>query len=121
MSIETVGVLPDFRAGRRFVDGRVGRVLELLQQHVLCPDRTGDFLGLGDCAAHALGAFGQHSSRRTRSAVAAFEAHGFRHRQRQRMPRAAATKASAMPVLPEVGFSTSSLPARAGRASRRRR
>jgi hypothetical protein len=31
----TAGVFPDLGAGGGFVDGRVGRVLELLQQHVL--------------------------------------------------------------------------------------
>src|SRR5271170_8417486 len=48
-----VRVVPDFRPRRRFVDGGIRRIAELLQQHVTAGLRRLDFLGLRDRAAHA--------------------------------------------------------------------
>ncbi len=54
-----VGVVPDLGSGGALVDRRVGRVLELLQQHVAIRVRLGDLLGPGDGTSHAFGALGQ--------------------------------------------------------------
>ena len=74
-----VRVAPDFRAGGRLVDGRVGRIGEL-QWHEAARNGGGQFLRFFDRAFHAFGAFGQHEV----CAIAAdqflaFDAHGFRH------------------------------------------
>ena len=45
-----VGVIPDFRAGGLFVDGRIGRVFELLRQEVVFRIGGGDFFGAPDGA-----------------------------------------------------------------------
>ncbi|MNV70358.1 hypothetical protein D3C71_1633180 [compost metagenome] len=66
------------------MDRRVSRVAELLQDDVavrICGD---DFFRLGDRALHAFCAFGQHQVGAQRfKQLAAFDAHGFRHGQRQ--------------------------------------
>ncbi len=53
-----VGVAPDLLRGGFAVNGRVGRVFELLG-HEIPLIGLGQFLGLGDCAGHAVGARGQ--------------------------------------------------------------
>ncbi len=64
------------------MDGRIGRVLELLQEHVLGV-AGGDLLGLGDGALHALGAFGQNESGAVgQQQLAPLDAHGLGHGQR---------------------------------------
>ena len=55
----SVRVRPDLRTGRRLVDGGVGRVDELAGDKGL-GQFFRQFLGLGDGALHALGAFGEN-------------------------------------------------------------
>ena len=74
-----VGVGPDLLGRGPLVDGRIGRVLELLG-HEEVAVALGDLGGLGDGPAHAVGAGGQHQL----GAVApqqhpALLAHGLRH------------------------------------------
>ena len=85
--------------------------LNCCRQDVALGVGGGDLLGLGDGALHALGALGEIEVRAEGlEHLAALEGHGLRHGQRDAGSRAAAaTKASAMPVLPLVG-SISSLP-----------
>src|SRR5450759_1238922 len=79
-----VSIVPDFWSGGLFVDGGIGRVLELLQQHVFGIGGR-DLLGLGDRAAHAFGAFGQHQrGAESDQQFAPFDAPGFRHGECQR-------------------------------------
>ena len=54
MSTFPVGVAPDFFRGGFAVNGRVGRVFELLR-HEIPLVGLGQFLGLGDGAGHAFG------------------------------------------------------------------
>src|SRR5208283_929432 len=80
-----VGVVPDFRPCRRFVDGGIRGVAELLQQDIAVGRGRLDFLGLRDRTAHAARAFSQHQFRAVSDQqFAALEAHRIRHRQRQR-------------------------------------
>ena len=80
-----VGVVPNFRPRRRFVDGGIRGIAELLQQHVTAGLRRLDFLSLGDRAAHAARALGQHQLRAVGDQqFAPLEAHRIRHGQRQR-------------------------------------
>src|SRR5208282_3355619 len=80
-----VGVIPYFRAGGRFVDGRIGGILELLEQDVAIRRRRRDFLGLGDRSVHAARAFGQYEVCAVgNQQFPALEAHRIRHRQGQR-------------------------------------
>ncbi len=66
------------------MDGRVGRVAELLQDQVTVRVGGDDLFGLGDSAFHAFRPFGQHQIGAERlEQLAALDAHGFRHGQRQ--------------------------------------
>ena len=63
---------------------RVGRVAELLEQEEFFRVAGDNFFSFLDGAFHALGAFGQHQvSAQGLQQLAAFDAHGFRHGQRQ--------------------------------------
>ena len=65
------------------VDGRVGRVVELLQDEAV--RRLGqDLVGLGDGALHAVGAGGEHNLRaKGQQQHAPLQAHGLRHGEDQ--------------------------------------
>ena len=78
-----VGIVPDLRAGGGVVDGRVGGVVELLQD--VAVGRLGqDLIGLGDGALHAVGAGGEHDLRAEgQQQHAALQAHGLRHGEDQ--------------------------------------
>ncbi|MCY1422901.1 hypothetical protein D9M71_386000 [compost metagenome] len=79
-----IGVVPDFRAGGLFVDRRVGRVLELLQQQVLPGVGGHQLVGLLDGAFHALGRLGQHQfGAQGFEHLAPLQAHGRRHGEDQ--------------------------------------
>ena len=79
-----VGIVPDFRAGSLFMDSRVGRVFELLQQDIFWVG-NGDLLGLGDRTTHAFAALGQYQcGTESDQQFAPFDAHGFRHGQGER-------------------------------------
>ena len=79
-----VGVFPDFRAGGFFMDRRVGRVAELLQDQVTIRVGGDDLFRFGDGAFHAFRPFGQYQIGAQRlEQLAALDAHGFRHGQRQ--------------------------------------
>ena len=72
--------------GRRLVDRRVGRVLELLQQHVALGIGGDDLLGLGDRAVHALRALGEHELGAVGDEqLAPLDAHRLGHGQRERV------------------------------------
>ena len=75
------GVVPDFFRRGAAVDLRVGGVLELLRDH-RAGRRGGDLLRLGDGAAHALGALGQHElGAEDAQHLAPLDAHRLRHRR----------------------------------------
>ena len=79
MSDLAVGVVPDLGAGGLHVNGRVGRVVELLQDVAVRRLRK-NFLGLGDGALHAVGAGREHNLRAEgQQRNAPLEAHGLRH------------------------------------------
>ena len=74
-----VGVVPDLGAGGGQVNGRVGRVVELLQD-VAVGRLFQDLVGLGDGALHAVGAGGEHDLRAVgEQRHAPLQAHGLRH------------------------------------------
>ena len=99
-----VGVVPDLLRRGAAVDLRIGRVLELLRD-----DRVGDllqqFLGLGDGAASCRAGRGSAPApRRAAPASCAARTTSSRASPGSAGSRAPPpTKASAMPVLPEVG------------------
>ncbi|MCY1426513.1 hypothetical protein D9M71_423350 [compost metagenome] len=79
-----VGVVPDFRAGGLLVDGRVGRVVELLRHEVFGRIAGDDFLGPGDRALHALGRLGEHQfGAEGLEHLAPLQAHGCGHGEDQ--------------------------------------
>ncbi len=61
-----VRVFPDFRAGGLFMDFRVGRVAELLQQHIFIRIAGNNLFSFADGTFHAFGAFGQYQRRAQR-------------------------------------------------------
>ncbi len=78
-----VGIVPDFFCRRLAVNIRIGGVFELLRYDGV-GQRRSQFLRLGDCALHALRAFGQHQFGTEQGEhFAAFDRHGFRHGQDQ--------------------------------------
>ncbi len=80
------GVLPDLRARGRLVDGGVGGVLELLQEHVAARVRGDDGLGAGDGAVHPLGALGEDELGAVGDEqLAPLHAHGVGHGERERV------------------------------------
>ena len=56
----TVGIFPDLRTGGFFVNFRVCRIAELLQQQVFLWIAGDNFFCFLDCAFHAFSTFGQH-------------------------------------------------------------
>ncbi len=60
-----VGVIPDLRAGRRQVNGRVGGIVELLED-VAVGGVGEDLVGLGDGTFHTVGSGGGERFRRRR-------------------------------------------------------
>ena len=80
------GVVPDFGARRRLVNSRVRRILELLQENVPIRRRRRDRLRLCHRRRHPARALGQDQPGPVgREQLAALDAHGFGHRQRQRV------------------------------------
>src|SRR3569623_1817444 len=76
---------PDFVTGCGFVDGRIGVILELLQQHVSVGIGRHDFLRLGDGATHATRPIAEHQLGAVGLQLrAALDAHGLRHGERKR-------------------------------------
>ena len=74
-----IGVGPDFFGGGGAVNGRVGRVFKLLRNQIARVG-FGQCLGLGDGAAHALGARRQDQLGAVGAQqLATLAAHGFRH------------------------------------------
>ena len=81
----TAGRIPNFRTGGRYVNRRIGRIFELLQQHIFIGIGCGDFLRFRNRAFHALCALGQHQFCTIgREQFASLHAHGVRHGQGNR-------------------------------------
>ena len=78
-----IGVVPNLRPGGLEVNLGIGRIVELLRDEAI--GRLGqDFLRLGDCALHALGAGSQDEFRSEGAQQnAALGAHGLRHHDDQ--------------------------------------